>query len=94
MILFPAFPAAQRQVLPPIFAKQSALSARLMITSGNKILVHCHAGRSRSVAIVAAYLIKHQGLCTSEALNLIQSKREINLASGMEEIFIMLDLKN
>lgn len=56
------------------------------VQGGEKILVHCHAGRSRSVMVVAAYLVARCGLTAQSALNLIQSKREIFLSPGIEEL--------
>lgn len=50
------------------------------IEKGNingKILVHCGAGMSRSVALVLAYLIKHKNLSFSESLKIIKEKRRI-----------------
>ncbi|PVU92569.1 hypothetical protein BB559_003693 [Furculomyces boomerangus] len=40
-----------------------------------KILVHCVAGQSRSVAITAAYFIKENGLSVDKALGLIKENR-------------------
>ncbi|XP_057289403.1 dual specificity protein phosphatase 12-like [Hydractinia symbiolongicarpus] len=39
----------------------------------NKLLVHCHAGQSRSVAIVTAYLMHTQSLPLDAALKSVQS---------------------
>ncbi|KAI3814830.1 hypothetical protein L1987_14476 [Smallanthus sonchifolius] len=41
------------------------------------VLVHCFVGRSRSVTIVVAYLMKKHGMRSSEALNLVKSKRSV-----------------
>lgn len=41
------------------------------------VLVHCRVGVSRSVTMVSAYLMRHEGLNPWEALNFIQQKREI-----------------
>lgn len=49
------------------------------------VLVHCHMGRSRSVAIVAAYLMATQGLDADAALALIATKREIALSPALEQ---------
>jgi protein-tyrosine phosphatase len=57
------------------------------VTAGERVLVHCHAGRSRSVCVVAAYLMKHSGLSRSGALAIIETKREVWLSEGIDEIF-------
>ncbi len=41
----------------------------------NNILVHCHAGRQRSLAIIAAFLMKYGKLSKNEAIESIRSKR-------------------
>ena len=40
------------------------------------ILVHCHAGVSRSATIVCAYFIKTHGWSPAQALDFVRSKRE------------------
>lgn len=62
------------------------------VSSDEKILVHCHAGRSRSVCVVAVYLAKYGGYTRDSALALIRGKREIYLSDGIEEIFILAGL--
>ena len=57
------------------------------IESGLKVLVHCRAGRSRSVCIVAAYLIRYQGLSKRQAISMISKQRQIYLSDGIDEIF-------
>lgn len=57
-----------------------------VVSSGDKILVHCHAGRSRSVCIVARYFMLKHGLTSHQALVKIEAKREIYLSPGIEEI--------
>lgn len=59
----------------------------LQVDQGNKVLVHCRAGRSRSVCIVAAYLMRHQGLSKRLAIATVAKKRQICLADGVDEIF-------
>ena len=57
------------------------------VEKGLKVLVHCQAGRSRSVCIVAAYLMRHQGLSRMQAISMISKKRHIYLSDGVDEIF-------
>lgn len=60
-----------------------------VVTSGDRILVHCHAGRSRSVCITARYFMLKQGLTSHQAIALIEGKREIYLSPGIEEILVV-----
>ncbi|BAD69005.1 putative DsPTP1 protein [Oryza sativa Japonica Group] len=45
------------------------------ISSGGNVLVHCFAGRSRSVTIIVAYLMKKHQMSLENALSLVRSKR-------------------
>ena len=60
-----------------------------VVSDGEKILVHCHAGRSRSVCIVARYFMIKNGMDRKEALLKIESKRDIYLSPGIEEILMI-----
>jgi len=60
-----------------------------VVSNGEKILVHCHAGRSRSVCILARYFIIKHGMTQAHALSIIKSKREIYLSPGIEEILVL-----
>jgi protein-tyrosine phosphatase len=57
-----------------------------IVSNGERILVHCHAGRSRSVCMVARYFMIKQRLTSHQALALISAKREIYLSPGIEEL--------
>ena len=45
------------------------------LSKGKSILVTCIWGKSRSASFVAAFLIKHRGMTTDEALKFIREKR-------------------
>ena len=60
-----------------------------VVFDGEKILVHCHAGRSRSVCIVARYFMIKYGMIREDALSTIESKRDVYLSPGIEEILII-----
>lgn len=45
------------------------------VAQGDKVYVHCAAGRGRSVSVVLAWLVKNQGLSTDAALAKVQAVR-------------------
>ena len=49
-----------------------------------KLLVHCHAGRSRSVVVVAAHLMLTNKWSAQEALSFVSARREAALTEGIE----------
>lgn len=53
---------------------QSAFDFIESATDGN-VLVHCHAGVSRSATIVLSYLMRKKGLRLEDALKFVKSKR-------------------
>ncbi|KIJ55259.1 hypothetical protein M422DRAFT_87091, partial [Sphaerobolus stellatus SS14] len=44
---------------------------------GNKVLVHCWQGISRSASVVAAYFIKNQHMSAEAAIAFVKSKRSV-----------------
>jgi protein-tyrosine phosphatase len=57
-----------------------------LASSQAPVLVQCHAGRSRSAAVVAGYLIAAQDMQVERALAYIRSRREVNLATALETL--------
>lgn len=64
------------------FGRAVELLARL-VEEGPPVFVHCRAGRSRSAAVVAAYLMRSRGLSVEKALALVASRRAIDLNPEM-----------
>lgn len=63
--------------------KEAVLKLEKLTAKHTRVIVHCRAGRSRSVAIVAAYLIKTQGIPASAALSIVRTKRESAVAEDL-----------
>lgn len=65
--------------------KESADFIHNAINSGGNVLVHCHAGISRSSTICISYLMQYLNMSYNAALGLMKSKREkINPNPGFE----------
>ena len=60
------------------------------VESHPPVLVHCHAGRSRSPIVVAGYLIVKEKMEPEDALAFIGTKREINVTPGLEDLLYYL----
>ena len=60
-----------------------------ILNEGERILVHCHAGRSRSVCVVARYLMSRRGMSRESSIALIESRREIYLSPGVDELLTL-----
>ena len=57
-----------------------------LVRTAPPVLVQCHAGRSRSVVVVAAHLMKRLGIDAPTALARVASKREIAITPGLERL--------
>lgn len=56
----------------------------------HNILVHCHAGRQRSVAVISAFFIKYADFDPETVIKLIRSKRVV---AGKPSINFMKSIK-
>ena len=62
------------------------------LLNGKGVLCHCQHGKSRSVSIIAAYLIRYKNMTTDEALRFIKSKRtQINPNKGYIDQLIIFE---
>ena len=59
-----------------------------MINDYSPVLVNCHAGRSRSPALVAAYLIKNEGITPKAAFGRIAKVRELCIARALIDLVV------
>lgn len=70
---------------PRIF-QRAVESVGLLAKLHPKLLVQCHAGRSRSVVVVAAHLMKTRRWTSEEALRYVSARREAALTPGIEQL--------
>jgi protein-tyrosine phosphatase len=56
-----------------------------LVSKHAPVLVHCHAGQSRSAAVVCKYFMQEEGKSLAEAMKQITSKRKVSIVSGLQE---------
>ncbi|MFK7788154.1 MAG: dual specificity protein phosphatase family protein [Phycisphaeraceae bacterium] len=61
-----------------------------MAARHSPVLIHCHAGRSRSVAAAAAYLVVFEKFAPAEAIEHVRSRRSSYLAPELERLVYRL----
>jgi protein-tyrosine phosphatase len=49
------------------------------------VLVHCHAGQSRSAAVVCKFFMQKDGNTLAEAMRRITCKRRVAIIAGLQE---------
>lgn len=49
----------------------------ISLKNNKKIFVHCYAGKQRSAAVIAGYLMKYGELKLEEVIEILRSKRDI-----------------
>jgi protein-tyrosine phosphatase len=60
------------------------------LDTGHNVLVHCFAGRQRSLAIVAGFIMKYTNLGPDEAVSYIRDKRSV---AGIPQVNFISALK-
>ena len=61
-----------------------------LVQERSPVLVQCHAGRSRSVMLVAGYLMQTEGYSVDQAIGLVEQKRGIAITPGIESVLAAL----
>lgn len=69
---------------PEVFLRAVALLAELKKRCA-PVLVHCHAGQSRSAAVVCKFFMKHEADSLAGAMKRITSKRKVAIQAGLQE---------
>jgi hypothetical protein len=69
---------------PEIFLRAVRL-LRDLASQCPPVLVHCHAGQSRSAAVVCKFFMQEEGNGLAEAMRRITSKRRVAIVAGLQE---------
>jgi protein-tyrosine phosphatase len=69
---------------PEKFLRAVSLLGEL-VSKHAPVLVHCHAGQSRSAAVVCKYLMQEDGNSLGEAMKRITGKRRVAIVAGLQE---------
>ena len=57
-----------------------------MVQDSRPVFVHCHAGKSRSVTVIAAFLVVTRGWTIRQAYGFIANTRAIQVQPGLPEL--------
>jgi hypothetical protein len=69
---------------PEVFMRAVGVLKHLKATHA-PVLVHCHAGQSRSAAVVCK-LFMSEGASLAEAMKRITAKRRVAIVAGLQEV--------
>eukprot|EP01114_Cavostelium_apophysatum_P010868 TRINITY_DN2500_c0_g1_i1.p1 TRINITY_DN2500_c0_g1~~TRINITY_DN2500_c0_g1_i1.p1 ORF type:complete len:1342 (-),score=368.34 TRINITY_DN2500_c0_g1_i1:71-4096(-) len=79
------------QLLDP-HLQEAAVFIQEAKTKGERILVHCAAGKSRSVAVTIFFLMKFEGMSLEQAYSLVRdARKEINVNHGFVRQLMLLE---
>ena len=69
---------------PEVFLRAVGLLKKLKVKH-SPVLVHCHAGQSRSAAVVCKFFMKEEGANLLQAMKRITAKRKVVIVAGLQE---------
>ena len=69
---------------PELFLRAVRLLKELS-TKHPPVLVHCHAGQSRSAAVVCKFFMKEEGASLGQAMKRITANRKVSIVAGLQE---------
>jgi len=69
---------------PEVFLRAVAI-LKQMKSKHSPVFVHCHAGQSRSAAVVCKYLMQEEAISIAYAMKRITSKRKVAIQAGLQE---------
>jgi hypothetical protein len=70
---------------PPEKFLRSVRLLRDLIAQHAPVLVHCHAGQSRSAAVVCKFFMQEEGNSLADAMRRITCKRRVAIIAGLQE---------
>ncbi|HEY6227741.1 MAG TPA: dual specificity protein phosphatase [Verrucomicrobiae bacterium] len=57
-----------------------------LVQTSSPVFLHCYAGRSRSVIVLAAYFMRSTGCSPQDAIAKVAAKRLISITTGVEQL--------
>jgi protein-tyrosine phosphatase len=51
------------------------------VSAGHSVLIHCHAGKDRTGLVMAAYLVRYEGLDVEQAIEQVRAVRPIAMST-------------
>jgi dual specificity phosphatase 12 len=70
---------------PPERFLRAVKMLRDLTNKHGPVLVHCHAGQSRSAAVVCKYFMQEEGASLAEGMQRITAKRRVAIVAGLQE---------
>ena len=70
---------------PPEKFLRAVKLLRDLTSKHSPVLVHCHAGQSRSAAVVCKFFMQEEGNSLGDAMRRITLKRRVAIIAGLQE---------